>query len=119
MSARCFGAVKKAIRALQKYYEHDIYTLKYQMPDFPYPRSYRSLSDPTVTHSFDYKRIVHEYGVQQVLQSGKLVFLGNCDGEDIVVTYVRQYFSARFCAQAEGFLGASWRLVYGGHGLRR
>jgi len=85
--ARHFGAFKAAIRSLKQYYnalknpahlEND--------PQFPDPRTYRSLVDNT-TVKFKY---LHQ------IDQRKLLFFGETEnGERICIKFVRRYSRAR------------------------
>ena len=92
MIARCLGALKKAVQALKKYYDDDIQNLDGHTPFFPHPRTYDSLSVPTVTHSFKYLPIVEGSEHAPFLQEGKLVFRGQSeDGDIIIIKFARRY----------------------------
>ena len=103
LTARSLGATKKAIRALREYYEHDIYDLDNQTPTptptCPYPRTYNSLTDPTITHSFEY--VDCNSKAEPVLLGNKLIFRGKCGDQDICIKFVRRYSQDAHKACAE------------------
>lgn len=104
MIARYFRAAKSAIKNLQNYYETDIHTLdKEAVPYFPYQYSYRSLSNNTI-EQFTYQPTTIKSSQQPFLQAGKLVFRGLCNGQDIIIKFVRQYSkdAHQYCAE-QGF----------------
>jgi serine/threonine protein kinase len=86
-AARCFGAAKEAIFALERYYKQELDAINALDPDkrpkpaFPHPDHYISLSN-TATHAFRYV---------SPLYNDKLIFHGKTDGEDICIKFARQY----------------------------
>ena len=101
-AARYFGAAKKALRALNKYYSTEIPLIKSisRGPDdqlaFPYPNSF-SL-EGSVTQKFEYLGYVNV---------GKLIFKGRGNGENICIKFVRQYSKEAHClCQSMGFAPA-------------
>lgn len=48
MTTHCFGAAKMVISRLREYYERNIETLQDQLPTFPHPHTYKSLSGPHI-----------------------------------------------------------------------
>ncbi|KAH9955729.1 hypothetical protein BGW80DRAFT_1213867 [Lactifluus volemus] len=112
--ARHFGAFKAAIRSLEQCYDalknHAL--LENLDPQFPDPRTYRSLETET-TVNFEYLCQIDET---------KLLFIGeNDNGERICIKFVRRYSQAvhEKCAEMgiapklRGFedIGAKWKMV--------
>jgi len=112
--ARHFGAFKAAIRSLKQCYDalKNPALLENLDPQFPDPRTYRSLVDNT-TVNFKY---LHQ------IDQRKLLFFGETeDGERLCIKFVRRY-SRRVheeCAKVgiapnlRGFMdiGAGWKMV--------
>jgi serine/threonine protein kinase len=116
-AARYFGATKKAIAALQQYYQRDVPAIKCMSqadqpnPMFPHPTQYHSLQDGTM-HTFRY--IGH-------IEAGKLIFVAKAGNEKICVKFARRYSkeahmkcaSMGFAPQLRGFeeLPGGWYMA--------
>jgi serine/threonine protein kinase len=115
-AARCFGAAKKAISALRRYYSHDLAAINAlgsrAQPEFPYKKQYTALSDSTV-HTFRYI---------SAMDPSKLVFRARTDSsDDVCVKFVDRYskevhekcFSMGFAPALRGFerLPGGWYMV--------
>ena len=77
LTARYLCAAKKAIHALEEYYQRGIHTPNDRASIVPYLRTYNSLSESTATHSSEYLPTIHNYKYEPVLQEGRLVFAAN------------------------------------------
>jgi serine/threonine protein kinase len=87
MAARYFGAAKKAILALKRYYKSELPNINplnnANRPDpvFPHPTRYASLEDSTPR---TFKYLSH-------LDNDKLIFSGKENDDDICIKFVRRY----------------------------
>lgn len=85
MVARYFGAAKKAILTLQRYYQYEcgavrvMDPLNHPNPLFPHPRRFASLYDPTTTYRFTYV---------SPLDKDKLIFRAKVGDVDMCIKFV-------------------------------
>jgi serine/threonine protein kinase len=112
-AARYFGAAKKAISGLRRYYQQELDAINAldphnrPKPEFPHPDHYVSLSDSTI-HAFNY---------MCPLDNDKLVFRGKADDDDICIKFVCQYSKdAHLKCSSSGFAPAlrGFQLIPGG-----
>jgi len=116
-AARYLGALKKAVRSLEQYYQHDLpiidalTSVSRPNPRFPHRAHYISLSNAS---QCNFKYVSQE--------PGKLVFFGETDdGDDICIKFVTQYSkdvhekcaSMGFAPAIKGFdrLPGGWHMV--------
>jgi hypothetical protein len=112
-ATRYFGAAKKAIFTLERYYKQEIDAINALDPDtrprpeFPHPDHYTSLSNPT-THAFRYV---------SPLYNDKLIFRGKTENEDVCIKFAHCYSKdAHLTCSSLGFAPAlrGYQLIPGG-----